>query len=212
MFRDLSNKLRNLGEEGLSDTELLAIALGNETAAQALFEKFGSLRQIYQAGPKGLRPIQGIGERKICQWQAFQGIERRIMREQLSRGRKFQNSRDVAESLRGFVIHETRELFLTLPLDAQNRLIRPPLLISIGSLICTVVHPREVFFPLIQEKAVAAILIHNHPSSHDPHPSEEDLALSQRLKATGEIVGIKLLDHIILGGSDYFSFTDEGLW
>jgi len=104
------------------------------------------------------------------------------------------------------------EQFYVLPFDSKNKIIHKPILISSGSAICTIVHPREIFLTLIKKNAVAAILVHNHPSSLDPTPSEEDITLSKRIKSSGETLGIHILDHIIVGGGNYVSFTDSNLW
>jgi len=94
-------------------------------------------------------------------------------------------------------------------LDGKNRIIRR-VQISEGSLNQSIVHPREVFAPAVKESAAAIILVHNHPTG-DPAPSAEDIAITRRLKESGEIMGIKVLDHIIVGDGDYVSFVERGL-
>ena len=84
------------------------------------------------------------------------------------------------------------------------------LTISEGSLNSSIVHPREVMVPAIKESAASLVLIHNHPSG-DPTPSRADIEITHRLTKAGEIIGIKFLDHIIIAGNDFYSFTDEGL-
>ena len=83
--------------------------------------------------------------------------------------------------------------------------------ISEGSLNQSIVHPREVFSPAVRESAAAVILVHNHPSG-DPTPSREDLEISRRLKEAGELLGIRVLDHIIIGDNTYVSFVERGLF
>ncbi len=82
--------------------------------------------------------------------------------------------------------------------------------ISEGSLTSSIVHPREVFNPVIRESAAGIILVHNHPSG-DPAPSKEDREITKRLKEVGELVGVKVLDHVIIGNGRYMSFADEGM-
>ena len=82
--------------------------------------------------------------------------------------------------------------------------------ISEGSLTSSIVHPREVFNPVIRDSAAAVILVHNHPSG-DPAPSREDKEITKRLKEVGELIGVKVLDHIIIGDGRYISFADEGI-
>ena len=101
-----------------------------------------------------------------------------------------------------------REQFLVCGLDAKHRIIGINI-VSIGSLTLAIVHPREVFKPLILMNAAAWICAHNHPSS-DPTPSQEDRVLTQRLRQGAEILGITLLDHVVLGEERYFSFADQG--
>ena len=101
-----------------------------------------------------------------------------------------------------------REHFLVCGLDAKHRIIGINI-VSMGSLTLAIVHPREVFKPLILMNAAAFICAHNHPSS-DPTPSPEDRVLTQRLRQGAELLGIALLDHIVLGEDRHFSFADQG--
>lgn len=108
-----------------------------------------------------------------------------------------------------FLMEETKEMFITLHLDGKNRIICMDL-VSIGSLNQSIVHPREVFKTACLSNAAALILIHQHPTG-DPSPSSEDIAITRRLKEAGEIMGIKILDHIIVGDDEYLSFVERGL-
>jgi DNA repair protein RadC len=108
-----------------------------------------------------------------------------------------------------FLMAETKELFICLHLDGKNRIICMDL-VSIGSLNQSIVHPREVFKTACLSNAAALILIHQHPTG-DPTPSSEDISITRRLKEAGEIMGIKVLDHIIVGDGEYLSFTERGL-
>jgi len=101
-----------------------------------------------------------------------------------------------------------REQFMVCGLDAKHRVIGINL-VSIGSLTLAIVHPREVFKPLILMNAAACLCVHNHPSS-DPTPSQEDRVLTQRLRQAAELLGITLLDHLVLGDDRYYSFADHG--
>lgn len=107
-----------------------------------------------------------------------------------------------------FLMQETKEYFLTLHLDGKNRILCVDI-VSIGSLNQSIVHPREVFKTALMSSAAALILIHQHPTG-DPKPSSEDIAITRRLKESGELLGIKVLDHIIIG-TDYLSMMEEGL-
>ena len=102
-----------------------------------------------------------------------------------------------------------KEYFMALLLDGKNRLIRE-VRISEGSLNQSIVHPREVFSPAVRESAAAVILVHNHPTG-DPAPSREDIEITRRLKEAGDIIGVKVLDHIIIGDGAYLSFSSQGM-
>lgn len=107
-----------------------------------------------------------------------------------------------------FLRQETKEYFFAIHLDGKNRICCVDE-VSVGSLNQSVVHPREVFKTALLSSAAAIIVLHNHPTG-DPTPSGEDIQITRRLKETGEIIGVKLLDHIIIGDS-YLSFVAQGL-
>jgi DNA repair protein RadC len=108
-----------------------------------------------------------------------------------------------------FLMEETKEMFICLHLDGKNRIVCMDL-VSVGSLNQSIVHPREVFKTALLSNATAIICVHNHPTG-DCSPSSEDIAITRRLKEAGEIVGIKILDHIIIGQDEYLSFIERGL-
>jgi DNA repair protein RadC len=122
---------------------------------------------------------------------------------------KFQNSSELFESFRKEFSMLDREHFFTITLDSKNRTIGYHT-ISIGSLSTSVVHPRECLKAALLDSAAAVIFIHNHPSG-DPAPSREDRECTNRLVEASKILGIRVLDHIIIGETDYFSFADAGL-
>jgi DNA repair protein RadC len=101
-----------------------------------------------------------------------------------------------------------REIFKVILLDGKNTIIKD-VTVSEGSLTLSVVHPREAFVPAVRESAAAVIFVHNHPSG-DPEASPEDRALTERLVAVGELLGIRVLDHVVIGDRRYVSFADQG--
>ncbi|HJQ82767.1 MAG TPA: JAB domain-containing protein, partial [Candidatus Binatia bacterium] len=111
---------------------------------------------------------------------------------------------------RGRLPQLEREVFYALLLDGKNR-VQSEVLISEGSLTAALVHPREVFLPAIRAAAAALILVHNHPSG-DPTPSAEDRAITERLRQVGELVGIRVLDHVVVGRGTYASMAEDGRW
>ena len=106
-------------------------------------------------------------------------------------------------------VNEYREHFDVLMMTNRNRLIRHHR-VSTGSLTASVVHPREVFHPVIRESAASVIFIHNHPSG-DPSPSREDVDITHRLRQVGEVMGVRVHDHVVCGHDRFFSFSREGL-
>lgn len=126
----------------------------------------------------------------------------------LKTGTRYTSPSQVYEMF-SFLMQETKEMFITLHLDGKNRIVCCDL-VSIGSLNQSIVHPREVFKTACLSNAAAVILIHQHPTG-DPTPSSEDIAITRRLKEAGEIMGIKILDHIIVGDGEYLSFIERGL-
>lgn len=124
--------------------------------------------------------------------------------------RQVRRSKDVADLMAPLVANLDREAFWVLMLNGKNVVIGVNL-VAVGALTAALVHPREVVKPLILGSAAAAILVHNHPSG-DPTPSAEDLALTKRLGAVGDLVGIRVLDHIVIGHDGaYCSLADDGL-
>ncbi len=210
-------RLLKLGEEQLTDAELLAIILGggmeNVSAvelARKLLAQFGTFRKIASRSPAELRAIRGIGDAKSAAIKAAMEIARRFASEPgPERGGAFLNPKTVFERYRMRFGSDKREIFIALLLDAKNRLIRD-VVVSQGSLTQSIVHPREAFEPAIRNSAASVLFIHNHPSG-DPTPSREDIEITKRLKQTGELVGIRVLDHVVIGEAGYASLADQGL-
>jgi DNA repair protein RadC len=124
--------------------------------------------------------------------------------------RQVRRSKDVADLMAPLVANLDREAFWVLMLNGKNVVIGVNL-VAVGALTAALVHPREVVKPLILGSAAAAMLLHNHPSG-DPTPSAEDLALTKRLGAVGDLVGIRVLDHIVIGHDGaYCSLADDGV-
>jgi DNA repair protein RadC len=131
------------------------------------------------------------------------------MGERMRPGVLFANPRQIFEHFHGVLRDRKREMFLVVLLDARHRILREEI-VSEGSLTSSIVHPREVFLPAVRESAGAVVFVHNHPSG-DPRPSEEDVAVTRRLVDASELLGIRVLDHVIVGDGSYASFKEEGL-
>ena len=212
-------KLLKRGAAALSDAELLALVLRTGDAAagktaidlgRELLERFeGNLRELAQAELNELQQIKGLGLAKAASIKAAFTLGSRFQARRLETLERFTSPAQVFDFFHHELRDNRKELFLILLLDGKNRITRK-VQVSEGSLNQSIVHPREVFAPAVRESAAAVIFIHNHPSG-DPAPSREDREITRRLKEAGEILGIKVLDHIIIGDGSYYSFVESGL-
>ena len=211
-------KLLDKGAHALSETELLAIVLRNgnastgETAidhARVLLSRFGGLKGIDEASISELGKLKGIGPAKVAQIKASLEMARRIGNHKWEVGQPLRSSEDVFRHFCDSLGNEKRELFYVVLLNNKNRKIRE-VKISEGSLTASLVHPREVYNPVIRESAAAVIFVHNHPSG-DPAPSQEDIEITRRLKEVGDLIGVRVLDHVVIGLERYYSFSDKGM-
>ncbi len=209
-------KLLDKGTEALTNAELLAIILrtGNASTgesaldhARLLLRQFGGLKGIDGAPIRELRAVKGIGPAKTAQLKAGLEIGRRMGQQKWEAGRSLRSSEEVFRHFRERLEREKREIFYVVLLTNKNRKIRD-VKISEGSLTASLAHPREVYNPVIRESAAAVIFVHNHPSG-DPAPSPEDIEITHRLKEVGEVMGIRVLDHVIIGHDRFFSFSDR---
>lgn len=205
------------GARVLSDAELLAVIIrtgsGGETAldlAREILSRVGSIGGLERAGLAELQGIPGLGPAKTAQLKAALEIARRRDHpEDAEKSVPLRTSRDAFRYVRSRFVGARKELFECLLLDARNRA-RQVVTVSEGSLTGSIVHPREAFSPAVRESAAAVLFVHNHPSG-DPTPSHDDIQLTRRLVQTGEILGIPVLDHLIVGEGDaYTSLADLG--
>ena len=173
-----------------------------------MLERFGSLAGIEQASITEICAIEGIGPAKAAEIKAAIELGRRYQKPSLA-GASFCSSEDVVSYYRPRLKDAKKEIFRCALLDTKNKIIREEI-VSMGSLTASIVHPRDTFKAAIRESAAAVIFIHNHPSG-DSKPSQEDILLTRRLVQAGEVIGIQVLDHIIIGDSSHFSFRDNGL-
>lgn len=177
-------------------------------AAERLARAAGSLRRLARWTLPEIACVAGIGEQRAIPVLAAIELGRRTALETVPRGATMASSAEIYRHYRATLRDERRELFLAGLLDTKLRLIRD-VRISEGSLDATVVHPREAFAPAVREPAHAVVFVHNHPSG-SPEPSSEDRALTKRLVTCGDILGIRVVDHLVLGEGDWYSFADAG--
>ncbi len=209
------SRLFETSVEDLSELELLALNLGpGQPPRQALqsagrlLEGLGGLAALRDATYPELRKA-GLTHRRALAWLAGAALSRRLQQERLRPGHPFRSSLEIFRHFRPRMELLRKECFWCVLLDGKNRMIRLRK-ISEGTLTSSMAHPREVFRPAVQAAAAGVIFVHNHPSG-DPSPSQEDLQLTRRLVETGKVLGIRALDHVVIGASDYFSFADRGM-
>jgi DNA repair protein RadC len=211
-------RLQKLGAEALSAQEILAVLLGRGVSgesvmvtAQRLLSRFENLKGIAEASVEELSTVKGIGLAKATQIKAaFELASRLEGYAQAGEKTVVKTPEDVSGVVGGRLRGKKKEYFLALLLDTRNQLIKVAE-ISVGSLDSSIVHPREVFKEAISASAAAVIFAHNHPSG-DAQASPDDIKLTKRLAEAGELVGIEVLDHIIIGDKKYLSLKREGLF
>lgn len=210
-------RMRSLGAQALSSTELLATILGAGgrgrsalACAQQLLERAGgSLGRVASAPLGTLMQVPGVGRARATAVHAACELGRRLALEAREAGVPLRGPRDVFAAFAPRMQELPVEEFHVAILDAQHRLERD-VLVTRGLLNASLVHPREVFREAIADRAAAVILIHNHPSG-DPTPSAEDRAVTDQLVAAGRLLDIPVHDHIIVGRGRYVSFAEAGL-
>ena len=224
MVRDLPKeerpreKLIQRGAASLSDTELLAILLRTGTSsvsvlhlAEEVLAKYQDkgLVSIMNISPQEIASVHGVGLAKAATIVAAVELGRRLSTRAAQKLEKIEGPEDVARYASPLLRFEQKEHFLVMLLDVRNRVLAMPT-ISIGSLTASVAHPREIFREAIRYSAANMILIHNHPSG-DPAPSREDIELTRKVQQAGQLLDIRLLDHIVVAESGFCSMRASGL-
>jgi DNA repair protein RadC len=209
-------KLIEMGTEALSDAELLAIFLrvgvvGKSAVdlARDLLTKFGGLNGIFAATETELSQVHGIGSSKYVQLQAIFEMSRRALNEQLQQNDVLGSPQAVRDYLMLKLGSYTKEVFMVLFLDTQNRLLAAEEMFS-GSLTETSVYPREIVKRVLHHNAAAVIFAHNHPSGIVKQ-SQADELLTKQLQQALTLIDVKVLDHFIVAGNNTLSFSQTGL-
>jgi DNA repair protein RadC len=211
-------RLAKLGGDALSDAQLLAILIGSGSSGanksaidicRDLLKVFGSLSNLDRASINELCKVKGIGLAKATQIKAALEVGKRMASTRAGNTAKMTTSRAFVEYFAPFMKNLRKEIVKVALLDNKLKIIKD-FVISEGSVNSSIVHPREVMIPAIKESASKIVLVHNHPSG-DPSPSQADIEITHRVSKAGDIIGIKLLDHIIIGGTEFYSFADEGM-
>ena len=209
-------KLLKYGANNLSNSELLAVILrtGNKEenvlklSQRILSEDNRGLKNIAEGTIQKFKAFKGISDVKAAQLMALSELSKRISTLKIERI-KISSPSDAAVVMMEEMRYYKKEHFKIILLDTKNNITKISQ-ISVGSLNSSIVHPREVFAEAVINSASSVILVHNHPSG-EAEPSHEDIVLTNRLDECGKILGIKVLDHIIIGDGVFYSFKEEGL-
>ena len=207
------------GATMLSDAELLAIILrtgtrGASSVALAKMvlnrhERFTGLIGLQHLSMKQLMDIKGVGQVKAVQLKCIGELSRRIAKSDAGKRLNFGHPATIASYYMEDMRHREQEVLMGIMLDTKNSFLGD-VVISKGTVNASLISAREIFLHALSHQAVNIILIHNHPSGN-PTPSNEDIKVTKQISAAGELVGIRLIDHIIIGDQKYISFREENL-
>jgi DNA repair protein RadC len=210
-------RLYHVGATDVSFQELLSVLLGRGSKdagvlflAYRLIERYGDIVSLGRADLDDLMNTPGIGFARACRIVAAFELGKRFTRVSGTRGAPIRGPGEVASLFMDEMRHYDREHFKAALLNTKNQILRI-VTISIGSLNASIVHPREIFKPAISASAASIILVHNHPTG-DPSPSKEDVEFTRRFAKCGDLMGIQLLDHIIIGSGRYHSLKESGVF
>lgn len=211
-------RLARYGGDKLSDAQLLGILIGSGDPrskknavdlSREVLKTFGNFKNIDQASVTELCTVKGIGVAKAAQIKAALEVGKRLSAQQPDSSKKMKTCQAFVDAYAPFLKNLRKEIVKVILLNPKLNVIKD-ITISEGSIDASILHPREVMTPAIKESAAKIVLIHNHPSG-DPTPSQADIEITHRVSKAGEIVGIPLIDHIIIGGTAHYSFAEEGL-
>ena len=193
------------GVGSLSNTELIALIIRTGTKENSALELAGKIINEFESG---IVSFYGIGKSKACAIAAAAEIGRRLTQKKSSMA-TINSADDVASFMMPELRHLKKECFVSLLMDVKGKVFHIDR-VSIGELSGAPAHPREVFTLAVRMSAASVIFVHNHPSG-DSSPSKEDVVTTKRLCESGKILGIKVLDHVIIGDGEYTSMADMGL-
>lgn len=209
-------RLFRYGSEMLSNVELLAILLGSGSKREnimslssRIIHNNGGLNGIMESTLEDLININGIGKAKAAKLLAVVELSKRFRSFRDGDSYKICNSKDAAMLVMKEMKLLKQENLMVIMLNTKNVVISVKR-VFIGSLNSSIVHPREVFNDAIKKSSASIIICHNHPSG-DPSPSNEDIKVTYRLKECGELLGIQLIDHLIIGNGKYISLKEKGI-
>lgn len=217
-LRPYEKCLKN-GPESLSDEELLAVIIRcgtKEEDSVALSRRILStanpdngILNIMDISMEELVKIKGVGKVKAIQVKCIGELSKRIAKSRRAVRSTFTTATDVAEYYMESMRHLKREKLVALMLDSACNYVKE-YEVSLGTVNASVASPREIFIEALRAQAVHVILVHNHPSGN-PTPSNEDVAITDKIVKAGEIIGIGIIDHIIIGDNTFISFREKGI-
>ncbi|MGL4874997.1 MAG: RadC family protein [Clostridium sp.] len=209
-------KLISFGAESLTDAELLALILRTGikgenviTLSQRIIAELGGLDGILNASLEDIKKIKGIKDSKGTRILAIVEIARRLKSLRNLEKKKVTKAEDLVEFLYPEMSTLNQEVLKLVVLNTKNQITRVKDVFK-GSLNSAIVHPREIFNEALKASAASIIICHNHPSG-DPTPSKEDIMITKRISSCGELLGINLTDHIIVGDNKYVSLREKGI-
>ena len=212
-------KCLSYGTERLSDAELIAVIIRTGTRSERAVDLAMNLLQHSKVSEglislnyltlKDLMSIRGIGKVKAIQILCMVELTKRMSKAINKDCVQFTNPKTVANYYMEEMRHLTTEQIKLVMMDSKSKIIKD-MMISKGTVNASILAPREIFIHALEYEAVNIILLHNHPSG-DPSPSKEDLQTTQRVKDAGNLIGIKLMDHIIIGDNRYVSLKEQGI-
>lgn len=210
-------KLLREGKEKLSNIEILSILIGSGTKQRSAMEVAADIISMDRSGikylsdcrPEELSRIRGIGNARACEILAAVELGKRIASIPADERSVIKCSSNIADIFMERMRYYKKEHFVSLMINAKGQIIEETE-ISIGDLCSSCTHPREVFVEAVRRSAGSVVFIHNHPSG-DPTPSDADILTTQRLIEAGNILGIPVLDHIIIGDGIYVSLKAAGM-
>ena len=210
-FETPEYRLTHFDSECLSNAELLQIITGSRDmeTTNRLLSEISSLGELQVASIGELEKIEGITKKMACKLVAATELGKRLSAQKKYERTKFSSPEDIANLVMEDMRHETKEFFKILLLNTRNELMKIET-ISIGNITSSIVDPRDVFKPVVKHGAASIVLIHNHPSGN-PEPSEADLLVTNRLCKAGELLEVKVLDHLIIGDKNFVSFRKRKL-
>ena len=210
-------KFLNYGPESLSDAELLAVIIKSGTnglksvdvAQNFLNQKNRNLMNLYDVSFEEMLNMKGIGKVKAIQLKCIAELSNRITATRYAERIALRDARSIATYFMEKLRHERQEHLVVCMFDSKCRLLAEEV-VSKGTVNSSIVPPREIFLLALQKRAVHIVLLHNHPSGVSA-PSKEDDEVTRRISECGQMIGIPLSDHIIIGDHNYYSYRESGL-